>query len=92
VESDRTGSLFASDGRVTLADLTPRQRQVAELIAMGLTRRTVAHRLSEGSGRLSIRTVDAHLRAVADRLPRNELPASRRVRAWVLSQRESRRT
>jgi DNA-binding NarL/FixJ family response regulator len=72
---------------VTLADLTPRQRQIAELTGLGISRREIAARLSEpGKSPLSIRTVDVHIRAIASLLPRDDLPASRRVRKWVNAQ------
>jgi hypothetical protein len=32
---------------------------------------------------MSIRTVDVHIRAISALLPRDDLPASRRVRKWV---------
>jgi DNA-binding NarL/FixJ family response regulator len=72
---------------MTLADLTPRQREVAILVAQGLTRREIASRLSaSGNHVVTIRTVDAHLHAIASRLPADDLPATRRVRKWVRGQ------
>ena len=71
---------------VTLDDLTPRQRQIARLVGLGLSRREMAKQLSEPGRPLSIRTVDVHLRAIAALLPRDDLPASRRVRKWVRAQ------
>ena len=43
--------------------LTPRERQVAELIAMGEPRRMIAKRL-----RISMRTLDLHLGKVREKL------------------------
>lgn len=65
-----------------IADLTPRQQEVAALVAKGLNRREIAHRLSVLTP-ISIRTVDAHIMAIAVRLPNDDLPALRRVRKWV---------
>jgi DNA-binding NarL/FixJ family response regulator len=63
--------------------LTPRQTQVAMLVAQGLSRRAIAARLGEVRGKpLSIRTVDAHVRAIASLLPHDDLPAYRRVANW----------
>lgn len=72
---------------MTLADLTPRQREVALLVAQGLTRARIAEQLGDSARRrLSIRTVDAHIQAIAMRLPDDGLPAMRRVRRWVNTQ------
>lgn len=69
---------------MTPADLTPRQREVAELVGQGLSRAAIAQRLSKGGcPKMSVRTVDAHVRAIALRLPEDDLPAYRRVRRWT---------
>jgi FixJ family two-component response regulator len=72
---------------MTLSDLTPRQREIAELVGRGITRPQIALRLSRpGRSPMSVRTVDVHIRAIAAMLPRDDLPASRRVRKWVNTQ------
>jgi DNA-binding CsgD family transcriptional regulator len=72
---------------MTLSDLTPRQREVALLVAQGLTRARIAQQLSHPAHNpLSIRTVDAHIQAIAGRLPDDGLPAARRVRRWASAQ------
>jgi DNA-binding NarL/FixJ family response regulator len=71
-----------------LSDLTPRQREVAELVGFGLTRPQIASRLGRnGSMSPSIRTIDAHVQAIAARLPKDDLTALRRVRKWVDAER-----
>jgi len=52
------------------AELTPRQRQVADLVAKGLSDKAIAKRLE-----ISVYTVRAHVAAVAAKL---NLPARRR--------------
>jgi len=70
-----------------LSDLTPRQRQMALLVAQGLTRASIARQLSEpGQRPLSIRTVDVHIQTIAGRLPNDGPPATRRVRRWAQTQ------
>lgn len=72
---------------MTLSDLTPRQREIALLVAQGLTRARIARQLSQAAQRpLSIRTVDAHIQTIAGRLPDDGLPATRRVRRWASAQ------
>jgi DNA-binding NarL/FixJ family response regulator len=74
-------------GQLTLSDLTPRQREVALLVAQGLTRARIAEQLSHPTQRpLSIRTVDVHIQTIAGRLPNDGLPATRRVRRWARAQ------
>ena len=73
-------------GIVTLSDLTPRQRQIAELLAQGLTRPAIAMRLAHPGIPVSVRTIDSHIRAIATQLPHDDLPASRRVRKWACDQ------
>ncbi len=69
---------------ITLADLTPRQRQVVELMRQRLPYAEIAVELARtGDGKLSLRTVQSHVRQIADRLPCNGLPAGRRIRQWV---------
>jgi DNA-binding NarL/FixJ family response regulator len=70
------------------ADLTPRQREIADLVSLRTPRREIAMRLSRpGRSPMSIRTVDAHIRAIVALLPRDELASSRRIRNWVNAQR-----
>jgi DNA-binding CsgD family transcriptional regulator len=62
--------------------LTPRQRQVAELVARGLTNKAIARRMN-----LSAETVKTHVRDAALRLPDTvcpDLPSRRRVMLFVL--------
>lgn len=53
--------------RAAADPLTPREREVAELAARGLTNHEIARRLA-----VSVRTVHAHLRTVYDKLGVNE--------------------
>lgn len=66
--------------------LTRREREVVDLVRLGLTRRAIAEKLGGSGAPLSVRTVDAHLRAVAMRLPDDHLPMMRRVRRWTEEQ------
>jgi DNA-binding CsgD family transcriptional regulator len=83
---DGNGSHASAARPLSLSDLTARQREVAELVGLAFPRRQIAARLSRpGRPPMSIRTVDVHIRAIAALLPRDDLPASRRVRKWVNS-------
>ena len=64
-------------------DLTPRQKQVAVLLSQGLKRKEIARVLGSEFRPLSLRTVDVHIQALAAKLPKDDLPASRRVRKWM---------
>jgi len=46
------------------AELTPREREVAELVARGYTRKGVSRALG-----IEVSTVDVHLRNIAAKLP-----------------------
>jgi DNA-binding NarL/FixJ family response regulator len=70
-----------------LHDLTGRRREIAELMATGLSRSQIAACLKSSSGvPISVRTVDTHIRRIADALPHDHVPAFRRVQLWVRSQ------
>ena len=55
--------------------LTPRQREVATLIALGLTNRQIAERLV-----ISLRTADNHVQHIFDKLG---LSSRAQVAAWI---------
>jgi DNA-binding NarL/FixJ family response regulator len=55
--------------------LTPRQREVAALIALGLTNRQIAERLV-----ISLRTADNHVQHIFDKLG---LSSRAQVAAWI---------
>ena len=59
--------------------LTPRQREVAELVARGLSNKKIAHNLG-----ISVETVNAHVRNAAERIP---IAGRQRYRLilWVLT-------
>jgi two-component system, NarL family, uhpT operon response regulator UhpA len=61
-----------------MADLTPRERQVCELVARGLSVKRVARRLD-----LSPSTVAVHVRNAAAKLP-GEGPPRHRIIVFVL--------
>lgn len=65
----------------TLIEMTPRQRQVAELLASGLTREQVAARLG-----VSVNTVRAHIAMIGLRLP-GDGALRVRITRWVMQQR-----
>jgi DNA-binding CsgD family transcriptional regulator len=73
-----------------LADLSPREREVAELLAQGLTCSEIALRLpnlrSRRGGTITRETVQNHVERIADRIGGKGKPKSRVVH-WVLSQR-----
>ena len=69
----------------TLADLSPRHRQVALLLAEGLSHKKIALRLCLTRG-----TVRQYINRIADRLPDEKLPASERVIVWVRTHEELR--
>jgi DNA-binding NarL/FixJ family response regulator len=58
--------------------LTPAQEKVAALVADGSTMRQIAARLN-----ISWHTVHAHIRAIADLLPIDGVPARMRVYLWT---------
>lgn len=58
--------------------LTPRQREVATLVGQGMSYRQISDRLQ-----MAPRTVRAHVEAIADLLPADDLIPVRRVRRWV---------
>lgn len=66
----------SSSCAITVEDLTPRQAEVAELMARGLSYKRVAKELA-----ISPRTVQEHVYAVAEALPGNAAP-SKRVAIW----------
>ena len=59
----RAGALLARAGSATAGGLTRREREVAELVADGLTNRAIAHRLY-----LSERTAANHVQHILDKL------------------------
>lgn len=59
--------------------LTPREAQVARLLAAGHSRKAIANRLS-----LSVRTVDTHVSNAADKLDGPGRPALRITRYMLL--------
>lgn len=63
--------------------LTPRQRQIAELVAADLSSKAIAREL-----RLSVETVEAHIRDAARRLP-GEGRQRFRLMLWYLSLEDS---
>jgi DNA-binding NarL/FixJ family response regulator len=75
---------------MNLNDLSGRRREIAELLATGLSRAEIAGRLGTERGRsLSVRTVDAHVRLIAAALPPDDLTAFRRVKRWAQTQRRA---
>jgi DNA-binding NarL/FixJ family response regulator len=61
--------------------LTPREREVAELVAEGLTNREIAGRLQ-----LSDRTAQNHVQHILDKL---DLPNRGQIAVWVTSHKMS---
>lgn len=72
-----------------LKDLTPREREVAELLALGLTCAEIAKRLpnlrSRRGGTITRETVQNHVERIADRIGGTGAPRMRVV-VWVLRQ------
>lgn len=60
-------------------DLTPRQLQVAELVAIGDGYKDIGKKLG-----ISYRTAVAHAATIASRLPDDGLPPLRRIMRWML--------
>ena len=63
--------------------LTDRQREIAELVARGLTNKAIARTVG-----ISVGTVEAHVRDAATRLPCDihpDLPQRRRIMLFFLS-------
>ncbi len=73
---------------MTLDDLSERKRQVAMLVALGLSYAAIARRLSKRDGsHPSARTIEMHTRQLADAIERgSDVPPRTRVRRWVESQ------
>lgn len=63
---------------MTPSDLTPRQREVAALVAEGLTEAEIGERLT-----ISERTARQHIAAIAVRLPSDRHKPKRRVYHWM---------
>lgn len=59
-------------------DLTPRQKQIAELVAAGLTTKQIARVV-----RISPRTVEAHVREAAEQIPGDSYPRHK-LTLWFL--------
>lgn len=81
---------------ITLDSLSPRQREIAKLVAEGLSYSEVARRLlskrSIRGGTIRPRTVRAHVAQIAARIDGTDERQSSpqmRVMRWVLSQRAS---
>jgi len=64
------------------AELTPRQREVAELVARGLSDKAIARELG-----LSTETVKAHLKHAAERIP-GDGRRRYKVMVWFFSLRD----
>lgn len=62
------------------SELTPREREVADLVGEALTRRKIASRLG-----ISVSTVDSHLQSIASKVPYKG-SALRAVFQWKLEQ------
>ena len=72
-----------------LSDLTPREREVAELVATGLTCQQIARRLpnlrSRRGGTITAETVQNHVERIAERIGGEGQPRWRVLR-WVIAQ------
>jgi DNA-directed RNA polymerase specialized sigma24 family protein len=67
---------------MTLADLSPRRREVALLVGLNYTRAQIANELG-----MKVSTVHSTIQQIAARLERDtQVPAMRAVRGWVNSQ------
>lgn len=78
---------------MTLADLTPRQREIALLVGRGLAYGVIARSLSNlrrfsDGARVSPRTVRIHVHTIARLLPASVEGSTpyRRVMRWVLDE------
>jgi DNA-binding NarL/FixJ family response regulator len=66
---------------MTLADLSPRRREVALLVGLNYSCREIAHELE-----MSVHTVHSHIQWIAGKIPKKQgVPAMRLVRGWVIS-------
>ena len=61
--------------------LTPREQQVAELVAAGLTNAQIAVTMA-----ISVRTVDAHLAHIGLKLRSRGVPTRERILLYILAQ------
>ena len=78
--ADRARRLLADvDAAPNTPQLTPREREVAELVAQGLTNREIAERLF-----LSERTAQNHVQHILTKL---DLSNRSQIAAWVTSRR-----
>lgn len=73
----------------SLTDLTPRRREVAALVGLNYTCPEIARELAP----MKLRTVHSHLQWIAAKIEAPDispdLPAYRRVRAWVNSKHQA---
>jgi DNA-binding NarL/FixJ family response regulator len=69
---------------MTYPSLTEREREVAELVAQGFGYAEIGARLKPPT---AARTVEAHVRAIAQKIPDNGLPSLRRIMLWMLETR-----
>lgn len=65
--------------------LTPRQTEIALLVAQGYGYKEIATKLTP---RCSYRTVEAHVCAIASKIPNSGLPPLRRVMLFMLAEDE----
>lgn len=65
-----------------MTSLTPRQRDVAQLVAQGLNYRQIGEALD-----MAPDTARVHVHAIAQRIPDSTLPAYKRVMVWMLTPR-----
>jgi DNA-binding NarL/FixJ family response regulator len=64
-----------------ISDLTPTQRRVAELVAVGASYKDIAKTL-----RMHHSTARVHVNAISAKLPEDDLTPYRRVMIWAISQ------